>query len=59
MTHQNTLKEPVAYDPDTRGLAILIGERPCGFSDYPAYFTPTGGRFFGWIGGAGSLPVTR
>jgi len=39
------------------GLATVAGSVHMGFSDYPAYFTPVGRRFFGWIGGAGSMTV--
>jgi hypothetical protein len=39
------------------GLVTVVDSVHMGFSDYPSHFTPTGRRFFGWIGGAGSLPV--
>jgi predicted dienelactone hydrolase len=39
------------------GLVTVADSVHMGFSDYPSYFTPTGRRIFGWIGGAGSLPV--
>jgi hypothetical protein len=39
------------------GLATVTGSVHMGFSDYPAYFTPAGRRFFGWIAGAGSMPI--
>lgn len=39
------------------GLVTVAGSVHMGFSDYPAYFTPAGRRFFGWIGGAGSMSV--
>jgi predicted dienelactone hydrolase len=39
------------------GLATVAGSVHMSFSDYPAYFTPAGRRFFGWIAGAGSMTI--